>query len=184
MAPKPLTFKEVLPIDLSKLEVEWALQPEIYGHFAQQARKAELEYERALLRLEKFKAQKAMQIRMNPEQFGLSKVTESAVDDLIKLSPEYEELFNEVLDLKHRAKLFGVILKALEQRKDALANLVKLLSMEYFSADLPPDVEQDLRQKLYQVRSKLEMSAADDKVKKRIQKRRKTNATNQDRSSE
>ncbi len=150
-----LNFKDDLEIDPDSLDIEWLEQPNLMMEYSEEQDKAVRERDNGKIaldmakdELEEAKARATLQIRENPDQFGLDKVTDSTVAAGVALHSEvkaakekYYKVAEEYNELKEVANNYVSAVKAFEQRKSSLENLTKLLGMQYFSA---PNVERNL----------------------------------------
>ena len=57
------------------------------------------------------------------------------------LQPNYKEASQELIDTKYKAEMVRAAVSAIEHRKDALENLVRLYGQQYFAG---PKVPRDL----------------------------------------
>ena len=123
-----------LDIDPLRLDEEWLGQAPMFHHFANLAADAEAEVDAAKAKLKITAATLEMEIRQQPEAFGLAKSTESAIAACVLTLPPYKiatETYNRAL---HKAARADATVGALETRKRALEKLVELLKQDYFSA--------------------------------------------------
>jgi len=89
-------------------------------------------------RLDFVRAKLDAEIRNDPEKFGITKLTESAIQATIILQPEYQEAARAYNDAKYEYEVSQAAVRAIDQRKTALENLVKLLSVSYFAGPKTP----------------------------------------------
>uniref|UniRef100_A0A6M3IPR3 Uncharacterized protein n=1 Tax=viral metagenome TaxID=1070528 RepID=A0A6M3IPR3_9ZZZZ len=123
----------ILSIDLNALETEWINQPKLFFKYAKQlaGMKEKLDEVKGVVDLTK--AELDSEIRENPEGFGIAKITETAISSAIIKSPKMLKKQVELRTIKHEADILQAVVTALEQRKSALENLVKLHGQNYFS---------------------------------------------------
>ncbi len=131
---------KVFEIDLTRLEEEWAHHARYYELGAKRLADARNDYERAKVDKELTYADMDHIIRQDPSQFGLTdKVTEPGIKSAILHSPRHVKAQEKVLTTKHIMDVWSAYVSALEQRKSALENEVKLWAGGYFSAPTAPD---------------------------------------------
>lgn len=124
----------ILDIDENDLDREWCKQPRLYHTYA-----VELAYSRkALDEAEaQFKAIKATLdglIRADPDSFNLEeKPKEAAVAAAIILQDDYINAQKKVIDTQYKVNLLFGMIGALDNKKAALENLVRLHGQDYFS---------------------------------------------------
>ncbi len=141
-----LNFEKDLRIDEDALDIEFLNQPNLYFKYSREQAKAKAELERAKQSFEIARAELASDIRKNPDTYGLVKATNDAVNETIlsylgdtRMSNEPVQITQEkLLTIQHDYDLVNAALRAIEQRKSSLENLVKLMLGNYFSAPLEP----------------------------------------------
>jgi len=133
-----LNYEEDVSIDPTALDVEWLEQPELMRKYAVHAAEMEKLRDAAKERLDVGKARIEMEIRNDPKKFGLEKVTEGSVQSTILLQDEYRQLVQEYNNSKYEYGVAVAAVRAVDQRKTALENLVKLLTTSYFAGPKAP----------------------------------------------
>jgi hypothetical protein len=73
-------------------------------------------------------------IRLNPGQYGLDKVTEAAVKTAIPEQKEYVKCAKEIAAVKTRVERLQNFLNALDHRKRMIQTLASLHGQQYFAA--------------------------------------------------
>lgn len=138
-----LDYAKDVKIDPNALDIEWIEQPELMRRYAKHAADMKKEMDEAKERLEIGQARIGMDIRANPEDYGLSKATEASIQSAILLQKEYQELSKEFQEARYEYDVATAVVRAVDQRKTALENLVKLLTASYFAG---PQAPRDLYQ--------------------------------------
>lgn len=133
-----LNYELDIAIDEQALDVEWLQQPDLMRKYAKHAALTRKDMDEAKERLDIGKARLEMEIRSNPETFGLSKVTESAIQSTLLLQLEYQTLSQSFIDAKYEYEVSSAVVRAIDQKKTALEHLVKLLSASYFAGPKAP----------------------------------------------
>ena len=155
-------FERELRIDESALDVEWLEQPRLFFKYAQQLTEAEREADLAKDNLDYVKAKLDLKIRgENTEK----KPTEAQILSNIIIDEKYREAQTKFIDAKEKAKLLGVAVKAIDTRKNALENLVRLFGQQYFAAPKEP------RDLPYEVQKRHGSNIADMKVKNKMRRK-------------
>jgi len=131
-------------IDSDSLDVEWLDQPSLMLKYARHEADMLNEYDRAKENLETIKAELDQDIRSNQEKYGIDKITDKVVENTIPLIDEYKEANRTFLKAKHEYNIAKAAVKAIDQRKDSLENLVRLHGQQYFAG---PKVPRDLTAK-------------------------------------
>jgi len=161
-----LDYEQDIRIDPEALDVEWLGQADLMRRYTRHAAEMKREVDEAKERLEVGKATIEMDIRANPDKYGLSKVTESAIQSVMVLQDEYRQLMKEYIDAKYEADIAIGAVRAVDQRKSALEELVRLLGSSYFAG---PRIPRDLATEWIQERQRKEENA---KVKIRKHKKK------------
>lgn len=125
-------------LDPNRLDEEWVSQPRLFWEAARKLADARADYERAKAAREVEKAELDRAIRRDPEDFGMNKITEGAIEQVILLQKTYKRANEEVIKAKHTVDIFEADVRTLEHRKSALEALVKLRLEEYYSDPRPP----------------------------------------------
>lgn len=133
-----LNYEEDVRIDPEALDVEWLGQPELMRKYAKYAADAKKYMDEVKEKFEIGKARIEMSIRADPAAYGLTKPTESSIQSVILLQEEYQELFEEYKDARYEYEVAIAAVRAIDQRKTALENLVRLLAASYFAGPRTP----------------------------------------------
>lgn len=133
-----MEYQKDIIIDENALDIEWLEQPRMMLNYAQHATTLENKLNFTKNALEIVKAEIDKDIRSNPEKFDIVKVTETVVQNTILTQPIYQEALSEYLEIKYEYDMAKVAVRAFEQRKTALENLVKLYGAQYFAGPSAP----------------------------------------------
>lgn len=136
-----MNYESDIKIEEGCLDVEWIGQAELMLKYGKHAAEMKRNLDRAKEKLELTKSELDRAIRTSPEDFDLEKVTDKAIDALIPTLTEYKEASKEYLNAKFESDVAFAAVKAFEQRKDALENLVRLHGQQYFAG---PKIPRDL----------------------------------------
>ena len=139
-----MNLQDLLKIDLLRLEEHWMEQPQLMWEYGEKLAEARYELDTAKANLEKTSSSIELLIRKAPEKFGIAKATEGAIRSLVVQQTEYQEAQERVFKAQKRYEKIKQFLAALEQRKQALENLVRLHGQQYFA--LPSVKEVDVRE--------------------------------------
>ncbi len=184
-----LDFEKDINIDPDNLDIEWMEQPELVYKYSKAVAESEDELSIAKLdmdmtknELEKVRASTELHIRANPEHYGLAKKpTEASVKSAIALEKEvldtqkeYYDTIKKLNKAKDIVNTFRSALKAIEAKRPALENLVKLLLSNYYSGPIEP---RNIKEKIAEKEERNKKIVEDKimEVKKRKQKKRKRN---------
>lgn len=138
-----LDYEKDTHIDEQALDVEWLRQAELMRKYVKHAALAKKEMDEAKERLDVGKALLERDIRTVPDSYGLNKVTEAAIQSTILIHKEYENLSQAYINAKYEYEVAVAAVRAIDQKKTALENLVKLLGAAYFAG---PKAPRDLTQ--------------------------------------
>lgn len=168
-------------IDPDALDVEWLNQSNLFYKYSNALNEAidrkndmKLQVEAAKEEVDRVKAELDLAIREDPDEYGLSKVTESAITSTILTQPELQAAQKKYYSAKEALnaaqsevnKLFTDV-NTMETKKDSLEQLVKLLNQQYFSTPVEPrDLSMEYHKKIAKNKK-----GAKEKVKKRRSKR-------------
>lgn len=144
-----LDFEQDLRIDEDALDIEFLNQPNLYFKYSREQAKAKDTLERAKQIHEIARAELASAIRSDPDDYGLLKATNDAVNEKIlsiiggedndlPLDENLRSTREDLLKTQHDYDLVNAAVRAIEQRKSSLENLVKLMLGNYFSAPIEP----------------------------------------------
>lgn len=124
----------ILEINEFELDKEWIKQPATYHKFATKLAEAKYRLEEAKAKTELVKAELSSEIRIDPDLFGITKVTESVVASTILLQDQFKSTQAELFNQKHQVDLLQAVVTSLDHRKRALESLVSLHGQDYFSS--------------------------------------------------
>lgn len=156
--------KEIEYIDESALDVEWLNQPHLTIKYGRHAANVYKETESAKKEIELVRADLDVEIRANPGTFGLDKITESAINNIIVRQSKFQKAQTRYIEAKFEADLAKYAMQAIEDRKTALENLVRLHGQQYFAG---PKVPRDLSKEW---QNKYRQESTDDKVSKKMKR--------------
>ncbi len=123
-----------MDIDLSQLEIEWQGQAPMYEKAAKglaEARRAAAELD---IELTVVKAEAGKEVRTNPDEFGMEKVTEAAIKEAVDTHKKVIRLRKKMAEARYLVDLLEGTCRALEHRKRALEKEVELFLAGYFAA--------------------------------------------------
>ncbi len=147
-----MNYEQDTTIDQDALDVEWLEQPRLMMRYARLAAEARKHMEWAKENLDVARASLDQSIRTDPEKFGLDKVTESAIASAILIHKEFREAQDKFREAQYEFNMAQAAVRALDGKRDALENLVRLHGQQYFAGpkvprDLSKEWEQKQRQK-------------------------------------
>lgn len=159
-----MNYERDITINQDALDVEWLEQPRLMMRYGRYLAEAELELANAKQALDIKRAELDKNIRMNPSNYDIEKVTEAAVSNAILGDAGYKSTVEEFNQCQYEYTMVKNAVKAFEHKKDALENLVRLFGQQYFAG---PSVPRDLS-KEYQKQQ--EQKKSDRKVAEKMKR--------------
>ncbi len=164
-------FERDLEIDPNELDVQAGMQGELFFKWADLSIEAQEEQDRAKLSLETIEADLYQKAKLDPDSFGITKATDAATAQAVKLQPKYLEASERLIIAKGDAARLRAAVGAMEQKKRMIEVLVTLHGQQYFAG---PSVPRNLAEAWKEVRENREQSVNKRQKKKiRIRKREK-----------
>lgn len=150
-----LDYEQDTAIDEQALDVEWLQQSDLMRKYCSHAAATKERMDALKERLEVEKARLDLDIRKIPHNYGIEgRVTESVVASTILLQPSYQEVMDQYRQARYENDIAVAAVRAIDQKKTALENLVKLLGQNYFSGpSAPRDISKEWVGKQKQRRS-------------------------------
>jgi hypothetical protein len=133
-----MNYLEDIKIDESGLDVEWLNQPRLVFTYSEEVAKNKKRLDLKNEKLSILRAELDRKIRTNPDKYGIEKITEGAVSNTILTQEEYKELTREVIEVRYDYDMSRSALSAIDSKKSALENLVKLHGQNYFAGPTIP----------------------------------------------
>jgi hypothetical protein len=132
-------------IDEQALDVEWLNQPQRMGEYCRLTAEARRTMDLAAENLEFVKATIERAIRADPDRYGVKPgvrgITEASIDAAVIIHDEYKIASRQLIDARYEHDVAVGAVRAFDQRKAALENLVRLHGQNYFAG---PSVPRDL----------------------------------------
>ena len=128
-----MSMEKDFQIDKMRLDEEWLNQPKLYFKYAKAHADARRKVDEAKNKLKVMEAEADSAVRSDPAQYGLAKVTDTAVKAVITSLPALARAEEELLALQHEVKVMEAATWALEHKKKSLENLVQLHLADYYS---------------------------------------------------
>jgi hypothetical protein len=130
-------YQQDLILNEYALELECADQPRKFMKWAERYALAVFERDKAKQNLKVTIAETNLSIRnREPEDYGLSKWTENAVQSVLDKHPDVLEAENQYLEAIKNLELLRAAKDAFQDRKFQLINLVSLRNAQYYSDPL------------------------------------------------
>ena len=120
-------------IDADNLDKEWMKQPMLYSKYAKALADARREMDEAKNVLEVTKAEVSLVVRQNPENFGLAKITEASLSQVVDCSDKVKSAVSNHIEARHHHEVLQAAIGAMDHKKKALESLVSLWLADYFA---------------------------------------------------
>jgi len=128
-----MNFKDDLQINKFALDLEWEKQPVLFIEWAEKSVEASFVKDKTKEKLELIMAELDMEMRKDPNSFGIEKITETVVLNTIKRHLKYQEIYNLYLESIKSFKLFEIVKEAFDHKKKALEKLTDLFISGYWA---------------------------------------------------
>ncbi len=150
-----MNYEEDLRIDENALDIEWLGQAQLMMKYTEIQASNRREVDRLKEKLNLVKAELDRDIRKDPEKFKITvKITEAVVTGCILEQKKYKKAMSASIDAQYEYQMAGGAVQAVEQRKQALENLSRLLGLQYFAGpSMPRDLPKEVQQNQQKIRS-------------------------------
>lgn len=151
-----IDFEKDATIDPDSLDVEWLEQPRLMIRYSRVLADAKRTYEETKQRLDVIKAEVDKDVRTSPSKYGLEKTTESSIQGAILLAERVQTGQAELTEALYDVNMAQGAVYAINARKDALENLVRLHGQQYFAGpQIPRDLSKEWQAKTKQTEANL-----------------------------
>ena len=141
-------YEKDVTIDPDALDVECLGQPGLIFKYSKKSAEAQQELSNAKEKVELEKAELDKKIRTNPKKYGIEKITETVVLNVILTQFDYKDAVRIYQDAQFEVNILRGVMDALNNKKSALENLVKLHGQNYFAGpSVPRDLTKEWEQK-------------------------------------
>lgn len=133
----------MLEIDELQLDKECVSLPSLILKAGQDVADYRHEVDSCKTALDVIQSELSLEIRKDPEQFGLEKTTEATITSVITIHPKITMAQKNLAIAKHDLDVANAFANALEAKKRSLQMLVELHSMGYFNEVKPPSRDRE-----------------------------------------
>ena len=151
----------IFDLNLNTLDRHWLEQAKLVFKYGNKLAEAKEALERAKSSHEVKRAETMSDVINDPEKYGLKKTTADVIKSTIDVDPDVMMAQKIIQSSKYEVDICQVMMSALDNRKAALENLVKLHGQQYFATPQANDAGQEI----------LKNQKA-NKIKDRLRKRR------------
>ena len=131
-------YEKDIHIDESSIDTEWLEQPMKMFKYCALAAQTRMDLDKAKEALDIIKAEIDKEVRNSPSDYGLDKVTDKAIESITITQKNYIRVNNEYIQARYENEMVLAAVRAIDQRKDALENLVRLHGQQYFAGPKEP----------------------------------------------
>lgn len=161
-----MNYEKDITIDETSLDLEWLDQPRLMMRYVRHAADMRKEMDEAKERLDNEQAELDKKVRSNPERYGIDKITETAVRNAVLSHERFKKVNEEYMEASYEHNMAQGAVRAIETKKTALENLVRLHGQQYFAG---PKIPRDLHD---EVTKRNKQDRADAVVQRPARKRR------------
>jgi len=141
--PDSNEYYEDLKVDIHSLDHLWAIQPQLYMKWAERHAKAIAERDRLKERLELVKAEVSADVRRNPADYSIEKLTEAAVHAAVISDEKVRKVSEQLIRAAEVVNILAGAKEGMNHKKSALETLAKLWLGSYYSE---PDIPQEAKE--------------------------------------
>ena len=141
-----MSYEQDMYIDEDALDFELLGQADKMVKYSRMLAEAQRDRDLSKESLDLIKAEIDLDIRDNPKNYKLAKITEAAITNCILMEEEYQTAQKEWNEANFQVNVMQGVIKAIEHRKSALENLVKLYGQNYFAGPSIPHNLSELRE--------------------------------------
>ncbi len=131
-------YEQDLNIDDSALDLEWLEQPALMLKYTTLQADARRKMEYCKEKLNVTRADLDKDIRTDPDKYDLLKVTENSVTNCIITQKGYKEDHKALIESQYEYDVVRGAVSAVDHRKTALENEVRLFGLGYFAGPKVP----------------------------------------------
>ena len=147
-------FKKDVRIDFNNLHENWQNQGETYADYSEEVAKTIRIVDKFKERVRVREATVALEIRSDPSSYGIAKLTDSVVKDVVTLDERLIELRKDLIKATFEKNILRGSTKSLSQRKTALEWICRLWISNYFAVpninrDVPKEIVDNLTEEMY-----------------------------------
>jgi len=138
--PSKSAGESVVEIDENNLDREWIRQPSLYFRWARRAADARFRLDEAKAAVDVTRAEVDSEVRADPERFNIDgKLTEKMVEAEVVQHIRTVRVVKQLASAKYEYEVLSALVGALDQRRAALENLVRLRLSSYYAEPRAPE---------------------------------------------
>ncbi len=136
-----MSLEQELRIEKHSLDEEWLAQPMLIYQWSKDYAEALAVRDKTKQYVELTRAELDTAIRKDPTRFGLDKITEGAIGNLIITLPDYQKALEANQQAVYDVNVLSGAIEAINHKKSALDNLTKLFLSGYYGEAKPSSPE-------------------------------------------
>ena len=140
-----MSYEIDMSIDENSLDYELLEQPTLMTKYSRLLAEARRDRDLSKESLDLKKAEIDLDIRDNPANYNLEKVTVAAVEACILMEDEFQEAQKALNNANYEVNVLQGVVSAIDHRKSALEQLVKLYGQNYFAGPAVPHNLSEIR---------------------------------------
>ncbi len=130
---KNKTFEDSLRIDQYSLDTAWLAQPMLYYQWSKDYAEAVAIRDKTKQFVELARAELDLEVRKNPDKYGLDKATEAGIGNVILTLPKYQDALKAHQEAVYDVNVLSGAIEAINHKKSALDNLTRLFLSGYWA---------------------------------------------------
>jgi anthranilate phosphoribosyltransferase len=138
--------ENVLEIHLDRLEEECQSLPKLLFLWGDKLAQAKRDARNAKNYLKLLAANMAKEIRENPKDFGLEKITEAALEQTVLVQEQYAQALADHSEAEHEEDVLLAFVIALKEKGEQIGNMTKLHGQMYWSKPDTSGLKEEERQ--------------------------------------
>ena len=128
-----MSIAEDKKVDIHNLHLEDQKQPSLVEKWGTRWAEARDKERRGKRNLEIVYAEIEKEVRSNPEDYNIEKITENAVRSAVVISKKYNDIYNEHLDSCKEVDLMGVARDTIADKRASIDGEIKLFLNSYYA---------------------------------------------------
>lgn len=133
-----LDYERDTSIDMNNLDLEWNRQSRIFGAYAKELAQAELAVKKSHERVKQLRSELILESKSHPNKLPGGKATADASEAYYRTDQRYIDVKDEMINAEYERDVLQSAVSALNHKKVALENLVKLHGQSYFAGPSVP----------------------------------------------
>jgi hypothetical protein len=127
-----------IDINQDALDEEWLRQPGLVKKWGKKLAAAKMNASERKAAFKLVEAKLNLEIRESPEEFNLTKVTEDVIKNAVIVQDSYQKAQKRMFLAQKEVDDIQAVIEALDHRKSALSDLVRMELLDYHSTPTAP----------------------------------------------